>query len=47
MGIRFNIFGKGSFSKKARAYIDPKMIRDAELAREMAWHAAYLASRGF
>ena len=44
MGIRFNIFIRGS--KKAPAYVDRKLIRDAELAREKAWHNAYLASHG-
>ena len=46
MGIRFNRFARGSFSKKARAYTDPKLVRDAEIARERAWRDAYLASHG-
>ena len=44
MGIKLSIFARGS--KKAPAYFDPKLIRDAELAREKAWHDAYLASHG-
>ncbi len=39
MGIRFNKIIRKS-SKKG--YVDPKLVRDAELAREMAWHDAYL-----
>ena len=46
MGIRFYKIIHKSSSKKGLAYIDPKLVRDAELAREMAWHDAYLASRG-
>ena len=44
MGIRFNKFVR--VSKKAREYVDPKLIRDAEIAREKAWHDAFLASHG-
>ncbi len=43
MGIRFNKIIRKS-SKKA--YVDPKLVRDAELAREMARNGAYLASHG-
>ncbi len=46
MGIRFNKFGRGSFPKKARTYFNPKLARDAEIAREKAWCDAYLASHG-
>jgi len=46
MGIRFNKFGRGLFPKKARAYYDPKLIRDAEIAREKAWLDAYMANHG-
>ena len=44
MGIRFNKFGIGLFPKKARAYYNRKLARDAEIAREKAWCDAYLAS---
>ncbi len=46
MGIRFIKFGRGSFSKKARTYIDPKMARDVEIAREKAYCDAYLSGHG-
>ena len=46
MGIRFNRFSRESFSKKARAYVDPKLVREAEIAREKAWLDGYLASHG-
>ena len=46
MGIRFNRIIHKPSSKKGLAYVDPKLVRDAELAREKAWHDAYLASRG-
>ena len=41
MGIRFYRFA--NVLKKAPKYVDPKLIRDAELAREKAWQDAYLA----
>ena len=46
MGIRFNKIIHNLSSKKRLAHVDPKLVRDAELAREMAWHDAYLASHG-
>ncbi len=46
MSFKFNKIIHKSSSKKERAYIDPKLARDAELARGMARHGAYLASHG-
>lgn len=34
------------FRRKPRAYSDPKLVREAELAREKVWHDAYLKSGG-
>ena len=41
MGIRFIKFVRAS--KKARGYVNPEMIRNVEMAREKAWHDAYLS----
>ncbi len=41
MGIRFNKFFRAS--KKSKGYVNPEMIRNVELAREKAWHDAYLS----
>jgi len=39
MTIRINkIIGKPS----KKSYVDPQMVRDVELAREVAWNYAYL-----
>ena len=46
MGLKINKMLHRSSSKKGLPYVDPKLVRDAELAREMAWHDAYLASHG-
>ena len=44
MGIKFDKIIHKSSSKKGLAFVDPKLVRDAEVAREMAWHDAYLHS---
>ena len=30
------------FHRKPRTYSDPKLVREVELAREQAWHDAFL-----
>ncbi len=42
MSFKFNKIMHKSSSKKGLGYVDPKLARDVELAREMAWHDAYL-----
>ena len=34
------------FQRKPRAYSDPKLVREVELAREKAWNDAYLKGGG-
>ena len=37
---------QASLLKMAPAYASPELVREAELAREKAWHDAYLKSGG-
>ena len=42
MTIQFNKFLRASLSKIALVHADRVLVREVELAREKAWHDAYL-----
>ncbi len=42
MTIKINKLLRASFLKLAPVHANPEMVRQVELAREMAWHDAYL-----
>ena len=46
MKIRINKILRGSLFKTVPAHANPKLVREVELAREKAWHDAYLNGGG-
>jgi len=42
MSIKIGKLFQGSIMKIASVHADPALVREVELAREKAWHDAYL-----
>ena len=42
MSIKISKLFQGSIMKIASVHADPALVREVELAREKAWHDAYL-----